>query len=201
MSNILTFLLSFLLLYKYWALSIAVLLSAIIVPIPVSSLLLATGAFASQGYFSFFWSLTIVVLINIVGDCFDYFLAKKYGHRALRMLHIRIPDYFERLERFVRKYPGWAIFITRFVGTIEPLTSLLCGFIGIRFRKFLFWDFLGNVVSNGALLYAGYFLGVHWQDFNKLFNTTSYILMGIIIIIGISVMMWTRKKNSPTKIS
>jgi len=195
MSSILPFLLSFLLLYKYWAIFAAIFLAAVIVPIPVNSLLLAAGAFASQGYFSFSFSLMVAVLANILGDCLDFFLARIYGRRALELLHVSTPAYLERLERFVNKYPGSAIFLTRFVGTIEPLTSLLCGFIGVRFSKFIIYDILGNIVSIGIVLYAGYFLGVHWQDFIGLFNLTNYIIVGLIIAVALSVVMWRKGRR------
>ena len=195
MAGTLSFLLSFLLLYKYWTLFTAIFLAAIIVPIPVNPLLLASGAFASQGYMSFSLSLFFVVLANVVGDSIDFFLARKYGRPILQKMRVKIPPYFERLERFVNKYPGGTIFITRFVGTIEPLTSLLCGFIGIKFRKFILYDILGNFVSDGIVLYAGYFLGVHWQDFTGIFNITDYILLIIAIIIAFFIASWRKNKK------
>ena len=193
MTSILSFLLSLLLIYKYWVLFFVLLLSGIILPVPVSSLLLATGAFISQGYFNFYFSLLAIVSGNILGDCFDFFLAKKYGRKALNIMHIGVPKYFEKLEHFVNKYPGSAIFLTRFVGTIEPLTSLLCGFAGIKFRKFIFYDFIGNIVSNGIIIYVGYVLGIHWQDFLGFFNITSYILIGIVTIIILFIITLGKK--------
>jgi membrane protein DedA with SNARE-associated domain len=196
MNSGLTFLLSALLLYKYWALFIAFILAAIIIPIPVNTLLLASGAFASQGYMSFSISLIVVVIGNVIGDCIDYLLARIYGRSILHKMRIRVPSYIERLERFVGKYPGSTIFITRFVGTIEPLTSLLCGFIGIGFVIFIVYDILGNIVSNGLVLYAGYILGSYWQDFTGILNITNYILMAVIILIVILALIWQKNKKS-----
>ncbi len=193
MISVLSFLLSLLLLYKYWALSVAVFLAAIIVPIPVNTLLLASGAFASQGYLNFFLALFVVVVANVIGDSIDFFLARKYGRPILHKMHVKIPANFEHLEHFVNRYPRPTIFFTRFVGTIEPLTSLLCGFIGVSFRKFLTYDILGNLVSDGIVLYAGYFLSVHWQDFTGIFGTTDYILLAIIIMMVIFITRWRKK--------
>ena len=82
MSNFVALLLSFLLLYKYWALFAVIFVAAVLVPLPTNSVLLAAGAFASQGYFSFWLSLAVAVGANIAGDCFDYFLARRYGRRV-----------------------------------------------------------------------------------------------------------------------
>lgn len=195
MSNILSFFLSFLLLYKYFAIFVVIFLAAVIVPVPVNSLLLAAGAFSSQGYFSFATSLLVAVGANILGDSFDFFLAKKYGRRALQMLHVKTPSYLERLENFVGKHTGPAIFLTRFVGTIEPLTSLLCGFIGVKFKKFIIYDILGNIVSIGGVLYIGYYLGGNWQAFNGLFSITGYTLVTVALIIGLSIGVWYKSRG------
>jgi membrane-associated protein len=167
----------------------------LILPIPTSTVLLSTGAFASQGYFNFFISLAVIVGANMLGDYTGYLIARRYGRKALGILHVNVPVWIERLETFLHKYPGPAIFITRFVGTTDILANLLCGFGGVSLPIFLFYDFLGNLVSNGSLLYAGYFLGVHWQDFTGLFNITDYILVGIVVAIALYAIIRYKKNN------
>jgi membrane protein DedA with SNARE-associated domain len=194
MNSFVALLLSFLLLYKYWALFAVMFVAAVVLPIPTNSILLAAGAFASQGYFSFSLSLIVAVGANILGDCLDYFLARKYGRPVIRLLHIRIPSYVERLEEYVKRHPGPTIFLTRFVGTADPLANILSGFVGIRFGTFLLYDFLGNVVSIGGVLYAGYFLGIHWQDFSMFFSIAGWILLGFIVIAALAVALWYRNR-------
>ena len=195
MSSFVGVLLSFLLLYKYIALFAVVFLAAIIVPLPTNSVLLATGAFASQGYFNFLISLVVVMAANVGGDLVDYFLARRYGRSVLQMLHVKTPTYIERLERYVREHPGPTIFFTRFVGTVEPLTSLLAGFVGVGFGTFLIYDFLGNLVTNGGVLYTGYFLGVHWQDFTGLFSIVGWILFAAVVTAALAVALWYRTRR------
>jgi len=193
MSSILSFLLSSLLLYKYWALLVLFFISGLALPIPTSSVLLATGAFASQGYFSFFASLAVIVGANVLGDCAGYLISRKYGRRAFKVMHVGVPAWIERLDSFLHRHTGLAIFLTRFAGTTDVLTNLLAGFGGVSFATFLFYDFLGNLASDGSLLYAGYFLGIHWQDFTGLFSITDYFILGVIIVVVLSVVIWKRK--------
>jgi membrane protein DedA with SNARE-associated domain len=197
MNGFLALLLSFLLLYKYWALFIAVFLSAVILPLPTNSLLLAAGAFASQGYFSFPVSLATAMGANVLGDCFDYVLARRYGRRAIKMLRVRVPSYVERLEAYVRQHPGPTIFLTRFVGSADPLGNLISGFVGIGFGTFLVWDVLGNLASIGGVIYAGYFLGANWQDFSGLFSIVGWILLGLVVTAVLAGAVWSgRRKRS-----
>ncbi len=194
MSTIVSFLLSSLLLYKYWALVAVFFFSGLILPVPTSTVLLATGAFGSQGYFNFFVSLAVIVGANMLGDYTGYLIAKRYGRKAFGIMHIHVPAWMERLEAFLHKHPGSAIFLTRFAGTTDILTNLLCGFSGVSVTVFLFFDCIGNLVSDGSLLYVGYFLGIHWQDFTGLFNITDYIILGVIVAIVLSVFLFKKKK-------
>lgn len=189
--------LSFLLLYKYWAVFVVMFFSALIVPLPTNTVLLAAGAFASQGYFNFPITLIVAVGSNVLGDYAGYLLARRYGHRALRMLRVKIPPSMENLDRFIGRHPGPAIFLTRFVGTADSLANLLAGFIAMPIRKFLIYDGFGNLVSTGAVLYVGYVLGTDWQDFSGLFSIAGWIFLGVIVIAILFSIMWYRHRTAP----
>ncbi len=196
MSSIITPFLAFLLLYKYLAIFVVVCSAAIILPIPSNSVLLAAGAFASQGYFSFSLSLAAAIGANVLGDSFDFFLARRYGHRAISMLGIKtLPTYFKHLEHYVHNNPGLAIFFTRFVGTVEPLTSLLCGFSGVSYPTFLTYDILGNLASDGGILYTGYFFGANWQEVSGIFSLAGWIAFGTIVLIALAIAAWYRNHD------
>src|SRR5580692_11145941 len=92
--------LSFLLLYKYIALFAFIFFSAVILPLPDNSILLATGAFASQGYFGFWTSLLVALAANVAGDYVGYLLARHWGRAALDRLHINVPWYIDRLDSY-----------------------------------------------------------------------------------------------------
>ncbi len=198
MNGFVALVLSFLLLYKYWTLFLVFFLSAVILPLPGNTALLAAGAFASQGYFSFWLSFAAAISGNVLGDCFNYVLARRYGRCAIKMLRIRVPSYIERLEEYVKCHPGPTIFLTRFVGSADPLANLLSGFVGIGFGTFLLYDLLGNLVSIGAVLYAGYFLGVSWQDFSGLFIIVGWIVLGFIIVCALVIAVWYRNHDHKT---
>ncbi len=195
MNDFLGTLLSLLLLYKYFALFAVIFSAAVIVPLPTNSLLLAAGAFASQGYFSFSISLIVSVVANIAGDSFGYFLARKYGRLAIRFLHVRMPSFVEKLEQYLRSHTGLTIFVTRFFGSLDSVANIFSGLVGISFKKFLFYDFLGNFVSICGVLYAGYLLGVHWQDFSKFFDVGEWVLCGVIIIIFAGYFFWSARRR------
>lgn len=176
--------LSFLLLYKYAALFAFIFSSAVLLPLPDNSILLATGAFASQGYFGFWTSLYVSLAANVAGDCFGYFLAKRYGKAALSKLRVRIPPYIDRLDGYLRRHPRRSIFVTRFIGTADSVANVLSGFTGVPFSTFLLWDALGNFVSLFYILYLGYLFGAYWSNVSGILSIAGVILFSIALIVS-----------------
>ena len=76
------YLLSFLLLYKYFGLFLVALVSSIALPIPASTALAAAGGYAAQGYLNIYAVLGITLLGSMAGDLFGYFLARRYGEKV-----------------------------------------------------------------------------------------------------------------------
>ena len=88
-------LLSFLLLYKYLALFLCVFSVAVIIPLPINALLLATGAFANFGYFNLAASIAVALSANVLGDMIDFILARRFGPRVFEKFKIQKHYYFE----------------------------------------------------------------------------------------------------------
>jgi membrane-associated protein len=199
MNFILSTLLSYLLLYKYATIFVVVLAAAIIVPVPDSTLLVATGAFVSQGYFSLTLALVVALVANVLGDLVGYTLTNRWGYKVVKEHHVRKMPYFNRVEQFLRSNAGMAIIVSRFVGTVGPLVNFLSGLADIPLSKFLFFDVVGNAVDIAGLLIAGYILGQYWQDFSGFVGLIGWIIVVAIVmyaIIKISKATMTKKSIS-----
>ncbi len=193
-------LLAYLLLYKYWAIFCVMFVSSIILPLPTNSLLLATGALASQGFFDFTLALAVAVGGNMAGDCVDFVLARRYGRKALHMLKIRTPWYVVHLEHYMRDYAGLTIFFTRFFATADSFISVLAGFSGISTGTFLVYSLLGNIVSDGGVLYVGYFFGSNWQAVTGTLGTVEWVLFGMFVVLVLTVSLWYRRRSNGRKV-
>ena len=188
-------LLSYILLYKYFAIAVIMLTGAIIVPWPENTMLLATGAFASQGYLSFWAIFGTALVANVVGDVIGYMLTHKWGYRIIKEHHIRKYAYIEKLDKYLRDYAGVTVLLTRFVGTIGPIVNFLSGLAGVPIRKFLAFDIIGNALDTGLFLVAGYILGSVWQNFSGITDTLGWILSAVALL-GIVVRVFWKKKTA-----
>ena len=190
--SVLGSLLSYLLLYKYVALFVFSFVSSVGIPIPSSSILLTVGVFASQSYFDFWFSLATATIASILGDLFVYLLMRKYGsvflkrnyHKRLSFIN-KLGAYIKFLEGYIKKHEGLAIFLTRFIGTAGSITNVLSGLIPVSFKKFLFYDFLGNFLDAFIILIAGFFVDESWQKIAGIVGVVGATITVIILLVSV----------------
>ncbi len=185
-TSVLGLLLSYVLLYKYYTLFLAIFLAGIIVPLPASEILMAVGAFTSQGYLNFWLALAAGLAGNVLGDLVDYFLAKKYGPGLIRRFRLTRIKFIGQLEAEVRRDAAPMIFLTRIAGALGPAVSVLSGVSEVPFKKFLFYDLAGNLVDIGGLLLIGYVLGSYWESFSDIVS----IIVTILVVAVVMFVLW-----------
>ena len=186
MSSIFAVLLSWLLLYKYTLLFGVFFLSALALPLPGNTLLLATGAFASQGYMSFWLSLLSVLLGNVAGDIAGFVLADIYGEKVIEKMRIK-RSYLTGMERYVTRHPRITIVLSRFGGTLDPVVNILCGLGEVSLKTFIIFDIIGNFISLFIVITVGYYLGDYWQSFSGVVSTIGWIIFALLALLGIAV--------------
>ena len=186
--------LPYVLLYKYWALFFMTFLSSLAIPIPAGTLLVASAAFASQGYFGIVPVLLVVIIANIIGDNICYWLARRYGRQIFDYFNftrkIIESKNFRLIEAKLRQRPGLVIFVTRFEAIATLSTNVICGMSHVPYKRFLVFEVIGAI--GDALLYGmvGYLFGDSWQAVNNLIGNFSIIVF--IILIGCVILFWKK---------
>jgi membrane protein DedA with SNARE-associated domain len=189
MNSVLGPILSYILLYKYPFLFIVQFISALIVPFPANTALVAVGAFASEGYMSLWLSFAIALAGNIAGDATGYWIARGFLVRKSVMRYFRgesrkgFSNYVGRLERGLRRYLGRTVFITRFTPALQSIINILAGLAEAPFKIFLIADIVGNTFNVLIYLCAGWFIGVNWEDIAGVFGVAGGILLVIVLIV------------------
>jgi membrane protein DedA with SNARE-associated domain len=180
--NILNSLLAYVLLYRYWTIAAVVYSAAVILPLPSNAMLLAVGAFASQGYFNFWGVLATAVIANVAGDLTDYGITRHWGDRVVRLLHLHKFKLYSQLQEELRTDAAITVFMTRFAGSLSPIAALLAGLVGVPFNTFLINDFLGNLIEPFVALGIGYVVGNYWDSFSNLLELIAAIVAVAIIM-------------------
>jgi membrane protein DedA with SNARE-associated domain len=189
--TILSPILSYVLLYKYYALFAIVYSAALILPLPANATLLAVGAFSSQGFFNFWISLTVAVVANTLGDLSGYGITRKYGEKVIHFLHLHRFKFFNNLREELRTDAAITVFTTRFASSLSVVANFLAGLVQVPFGTFLFYDFLGNFIEPGAALTIGYLVGSYWNDFSNIFELVGAIF-AVAVVMFILIRMYRR---------
>lgn len=201
MNFIVQAILPFILLYKYWALFGITFLAAFVLPIPAGTLLVASAAFASKGYFNIYLLILVVTVANIAGDNCAYFMARSYGKKVLYRIgfvkRILTSKQVRLIEKVIRKKPGFVIFVTRFEVMATLTANLMSGLSEVPYKKFLFFEILGAIAS--VLFYAllGYFFGNSWEAVNRVIGNFTIVFF-LLIIIAVAL-FWKRIINNLDK--
>lgn len=182
MDSLLAPILSYVLLYKYVAIFFVVYTGAIIIPWPANAMLLAVGAFASQGFISFWASLAVAVTANTLGDLTDYAVARKYGEWVIRKLKLDKVRFFLRIKEELIADAGVTVFMTRFAGSLSSITNFLAGFVEVPFMTFFWFDLIGNTIEPFGALALGYAVGNYWSNFSNLLSLIAGIFAAAILL-------------------
>ncbi len=199
MLSLLGYLLSFLLVYKYVALFAISFLAVLILPLPASGILVASGALASQGYFQITAVLLTAFVAKVGGSTLGYFIACYLGENFFHkpgLRHFVRSRLFRKLKMYILSFPRTIIFFSRFIAEVGPVTNVLSGVMNVPRRVFVTTVLFGELVY--VLMYGltGYFLGAEWEN-NLLFIAKAVMLM---VSLGVSIniieWIWRRKHLS-----
>src|SRR6266704_1707517 len=191
MSNLLSLLLTFLQTYGYLALWITVFVAAVGIPIPVTLLLLAAGAFAALGDFSLVLLFIISFSALVCGDNTGYWIGRIWGSKALNWIErskmwnrLIPPQRIAQSRQYFRHRGGWAIFLSRFLfSALGGIINLLSGSELYPYPYFLLLDTPGEALGAIIPLLLGYIFGASWEAVGDVLGYSSFLILSLLAVI------------------
>jgi len=182
------------LLYGYPVVGGAEFISSAGIPLPMAAILLLAGSLTTAGMMSLLPLILIVTACGIAGDLLDFYL----GRRAVGLASARIGGWnlvdsraAMGAQRFLSRYSGMAIFLSRWLFTpIASVVSLLAGFSGYPFRKFLVADIAGDLFGATLYLTAGGAIGAAWPEISSFLSSIPGLVTATILglaLIGLGI--------------
>src|SRR5438876_51375 len=189
MSNLLSLLLTFLQNYGYLALWIAVFVAAVGIPIPITLLLLAAGAFAALGDFNIGLLFIISFSALVCGDNTGYWIGRIWGSKVLdriersrRWNRLIPPRRIAQSRQYFRRRGGWAIFLSRFLfSALGGVINLLSGSELYPYRYFLFFDISGESLGVFIPFMLGYIFGVSGEAIGDVLGYSSLLRLSVLL--------------------
>lgn len=202
MNFLLQNILSYLLLYKYAALFLVTFLAALALPIPSAATVMASAAFAGQGYLSLPWVVVIASLGNIFGDNIGYWVARVYGKPVLYKIGFRKvleSPKLRGIEERVRQKPGLFVFFSRFEVIMTLSVNALSGLGKMKYSRYLFYEVSGEVFQVCIYAAFGYFFGSDWQVISNIFGQLWIVFVLVaaffLVVYWKKIVNWLGKKE------
>jgi membrane-associated protein len=157
--------------------------------LPGDSLLFTAGILAGQGYLNIWILLIVLAAAAIIGDSIGYAIGRHLGPRVFSKEESLLfnKKHIATAQSYFDKYGAMTIVIARFVPIVRTFAPTLAGMGKMPYPKFLFYNIAGGLFWVLSVTLLGYYLGI------KVPHMERYIIPGIIIIIGISVVPYLYK--------
>lgn len=201
MSQLLTFILALVLMYGYPIIVVTIVVAALGIPLPVTSIIMAAGSFTVDKTLNMYILIPLATTAAVFGDCIGYVIGKKFGPALLQRYTRKIgisPNKLVKVESFLGRWGIWCIFLTRWL--LTPLAipvNILSGASHFSFSRFFRYAFLGELLWATCYSYLGYFFGANWQVVSDYIGTTPAILALITLGISLLFLALSRRTNPP----
>lgn len=169
----------------YLGIFILMTLESACMPVPSEIVMPFSGFAAQRGDLDFIMVGLVGSLGCLAGSILSFVIGQrivrpmldKYGEVVLIKKHE-----LEMAESWFGKYGVKIVFVARLLPIVRTFISLPAGIIGMDFKKFSFYSFVGSVPWCFALAYAGVILGDNWSLLENY-----WIYLDILTVLGIIV--------------
>jgi membrane protein DedA with SNARE-associated domain len=192
-------LLSYLQNYGPIVLAVALFLASMGLPLPASLIVIAAGAFARQGRFSWEFAFIMTLIGAALGSSGSYLC----GRKGLQWMISRLKRgrAWRKAEETFRKQGAAAIILTRFLLTPLALPiNLIAGADKYPFWKFISLCAFGQAIWIAIYGGAGYAAGASWPWVQaRIGSFAPWILLGAAVLFGLYelIMHWRGHLPAP----
>jgi membrane protein DedA with SNARE-associated domain len=172
------------------------------IPLPLTDLIIIyIGYQISRGHISYWWAYAIVMIADLLGASFLYFLASKYGHKLI----FKVKKYIDldtnklnKFEHLVKKYGPFSIIIGRHLPGFKVPTTAFSGLSKVPFITFLFSTFLSMIFWVPLYLSIGQKLGPRTVHLFRT-HTSMFILFSIVALCACIIPFIFLRRNPAQK--
>ena len=179
-----------------------ILICSVGVPFPISLMLVAAGSFVEQGDMKLWQVIAVASVGAVLGDQIAYGLSRWGGRRLINRLSRRIGGEakIKQAEALTKRWSGAGIFLSRWLLTaLGPWVNVASGIAAYPWRRFLFWDVLGEVLWVILYVSIGYAFSNRVQAIAEILGNLAWVIAGLIVtvILGWQLVRYVRPKPEP----
>jgi membrane-associated protein len=168
--------------------------------LPGDTLLISAGLLSATDVItvSFIGMNAVLMAAAILGNTVGYYIGRAAGKKLFERPSSRFfrREHLVRTHEFYEKHGFIAMVLARFIPIVRTFAPVVAGAVGMGFRRFTLYNFVGAVLWIGAMTSVGYFLAHAFPELGR------YLHLAILGVIGVSFLLplvqWfrTRKRSS-----
>jgi membrane-associated protein len=166
---------------------------------PGDSLLLTAGLLASRGILDIRILLPGLFLSAVAGDQVGYWFGAKTGplifNRENSLLFRR--KNLLAAKSFYEKHGGKTVTLARFIPFIRTFAPIVAGAAGMKYRRFVFFNFFGGLMWAIGMTTLGYYLGVTLGTVEGIDKYFTLLVLAFFFIPGLPglIHLWRDSKD------
>ncbi|WP_040949327.1 DedA family protein [Gorillibacterium massiliense] len=190
--------------YGYFVLICGLLLEFIGLPFPGETTLTYSGYLSYKGVLHLAPVLILSFLATTIGMTLTYLIGKAAGMPFIKRYGkwlFLTPSKIDATRRWFDKYGTNLLLIGYFIPGVRHFTGYFSGIIGLRFRSFAVYTYLGAAFWVVSFAFLGHALGPQWKQLFILLEENAGLLIAaaaglFIILLAIRTLMRMGKSTS-----
>ncbi|MCX6748395.1 MAG: DedA family protein [Candidatus Pacearchaeota archaeon] len=158
------------------------------IPVPEEIIFISTGYLAANGYISLLGAMLFSIFAVSATNNMSYFAGRWFGKPIFKFLKKvkGIHHVIEIAEHLFKKHGEKTLFFSRFVWNVRNITPLIAGATGMKWKKYMTYDFLAIIIHIPILVLLGFFFS---SAVNRIFGLIEegkiFILILFLLFVGI----------------
>ncbi len=166
--------------------------------LPGEVALLVAGYFCRYGHLNLWVMVVVAIACAIGGDSVGFELGKRFGPPLRRSRAGRIvgEQRWSRVDAFLHKHGGKAVFIGRLTALLRAIMPSMAGMSGMRYRTFLAWNAAGGIIWGGGCVLLGYAFA---SALNTVSSYLTWLPLAILAVALVGYIGWHLRKRRREK--
>lgn len=183
--------------WGYWAVVLGLLGENVGLPLPGETVLMFASFLAHKSTgLHLYWIIPIGTAAATLGDNLGFLLGRRYGQTLLRwtrkIFHLSDED-VGAAKDLVRRRGSTTIFFARYIFGLRTIAGPLAGMLGMEWKRFVLFNFLGAASWVCAVSFLGYLFADEFDTLLSYFEKAGWIFAGGLL--GFGYLMWRHKKK------
>lgn len=186
---------------SYLGIILFLMLTGLGLPVPEEVPIVAAGVMTRAGHLHWWYALPACLVGALLGDSLMYAIGRFFGAKFLRE-HRFLSGFLseereQKIEQLIKQHGIKAFFVARFLVGLRSPFYLTAGILRVKYRWFLFADFICASVVISTFFGLAYLFGDRItgliQSAERGF--TVVILVGSLIALAVAGFLWFRKRR------